>query len=45
MKFVDDVKGLWHDSNTLERIVVVVTFPILIVAYWLAKAFDTDDLD
>lgn len=42
MKFVDDVKGLWREANTVERIVLVLTAPLLVVAYWLAYIFDTD---
>lgn len=42
MSFIEDVKGLWREASTTERIVMVVTAPLLLVAYWLAYIFDTD---
>jgi hypothetical protein len=45
VRFLDDLKGYWRDSDKAMKVIIVVTFPVLVVAYWLAKAFDTDDID
>lgn len=45
MKFLEDLRGLWRDSDTVVRIIIVVTFPLWVAAAWLAYVFDTDDVD
>ena len=45
MKIVEDFKGLWHDSDKVVRVIIVVISPLLVAAWFLAYVFDTNDVD